>query len=62
MYFSDSRGPWVDRFDFDASNGAVSNRRRFADFTEASGRPDGAACDESGRHWSAGVSAGGSMC
>lgn len=58
MYFSDSRGPWVDRFDFDPAVGALSNRRRFADFTEASGRPDGAACDVGGRYWSAGVSAG----
>lgn len=57
MYFSDSRGPWVDRFDFDPATGAMSNRVRFADFTETSGRPDGAACDVDGRYWSAGVSA-----
>jgi sugar lactone lactonase YvrE len=57
MYFSDSRGPWVDRFDFEPATGAMRNRRRFADFTEASGRPDGAACDLDGRYWSAGVSA-----
>lgn len=58
MFFSDSRGPWVDRFDFDPATGNVSNRRRFADFTERSGRPDGAACDMRGHYWSAGVSAG----
>nr|WP_314257471.1 SMP-30/gluconolactonase/LRE family protein [uncultured Devosia sp.] len=58
MYFSDSRGPWVDRFDFDPATGVLGNRRRLADFTEQSGRPDGAACDSLGNYWSAGVSAG----
>ncbi|SEP63884.1 Sugar lactone lactonase YvrE [Devosia sp. YR412] len=58
LYFSDSRGPWVDRFDFDPATGTIDNRRRFADFTEQSGRPDGAACDSLGHYWSAGVSAG----
>lgn len=58
MYFSDSRGPWVDAFDFDPATATLTNRRRFAEFTEASGRPDGAACDSTGRYWSAGVSAG----
>ncbi|UJW87414.1 SMP-30/gluconolactonase/LRE family protein [Devosia sp. SL43] len=58
MYFSDSRGPWVDRFDFDPATGTMRNRVRFAELSETLGRPDGAACDVRGRYWSAGVSAG----
>ena len=58
MYHSDSRGPWIDRYAFDPATGSAANRTRFADLTEAMGRPDGAACDASGGYWSAGVSAG----
>lgn len=58
MYLSDSRGPWVDVFDFDVATGAMSNRRRLVELSEAEGRPDGAACDMRGFYWSAGVSAG----
>lgn len=58
MYHSDSRGPWIDRYDFDAATGTLSNRSRLADLDEATGRPDGGACDAQGHYWSAGVSAG----
>ena len=58
MYHSDSRGPWVDRYDFDAATGSVSGRTRFVDLNETTGRPDGGACDANGDYWSAGVSAG----
>ena len=59
LYHSDSRGGiWVDCWDFDVSNGAVSNRRRLRDNDEANGRPDGGACDMDGTYWSAGPSAG----
>src|SRR5690606_26859882 len=58
MYHSDSRGPWVDRYDFDPARGAVSGRTRFVDLDEKVGRPDGGACDAEGNYWSAGVSAG----
>jgi sugar lactone lactonase YvrE len=58
MYHSDSRGPWIDRLDFDPATGATSSRTRFVDLDEATGRPDGAACDAEGDYWSAGVSAG----
>jgi sugar lactone lactonase YvrE len=57
MYFSDSRGPWVDSFDFDPGTGATSGRRRFATLSTEAGRPDGAACDADGNYWSAGPSA-----
>ncbi len=58
MYLSDSRGPWIDRCDFDPLTGRMSNRQRIRDLDEASGRPDGGACDLAGYYWSAGVSAG----
>jgi sugar lactone lactonase YvrE len=58
MYHSDSRGPWIDSYDFDSTTGSASKRTRICDLTEAVGRPDGAACDASGDYWSAGVSAG----
>lgn len=55
---SDSQGPWIDAWDFDASSGRIANRRRLATLSEETGRPDGAAFDEAGCYWSAGVSAG----
>lgn len=57
MYHSDSRGPSVDRWDFDPATGAIANRTRFADLTDDIGRPDGGATDADGCYWSAGVSA-----
>ncbi|WP_200946498.1 SMP-30/gluconolactonase/LRE family protein [Devosia sp. Root685] len=58
LYHSDSRGSmWLDCWDFDSTTGAVSNRRRLRDNDEASGRPDGGACDLAGNYWSAGPSA-----
>ena len=41
MFHSDSRGPWIDCWDFDPETGAISGRRRFADLDDATGRPDG---------------------
>jgi sugar lactone lactonase YvrE len=58
MYHSDSRGPWVDIYDFDPATGEASNRRRWRDLDEATGRPDGGACDVEGGYWSGGLSAG----
>lgn len=58
MFHSDSRGPWIDRYDFDPAGGRVSGRTRIATLDDASGRPDGGACDAEGFYWSAGVSAG----
>ncbi|WP_395826990.1 SMP-30/gluconolactonase/LRE family protein [Elstera sp.] len=58
LFHSDSRGIWLDRWDFDAATGAISNRTRIATPDEATGRPDGGACDAEGFYWSCGVSAG----
>ncbi|GLK86935.1 SMP-30/gluconolactonase/LRE family protein [Ancylobacter defluvii] len=58
MFHTDSRGPWIDRWDFDPSNGALSARHRLRELSEAEGRPDGGACDTDGLYWSCGVSAG----
>ncbi len=58
LFHSDSRGPWIDRWQFDQATGEISERRRLAMLDEASGRPDGAAADAEGNYWSAGVSAG----
>lgn len=58
MYHSDTRGPWIDCWDFDAGTGAISNRRRFADVPNAEGRPDGGALDVDGYYWSAGSGMG----
>lgn len=58
MFHSDSRGPWIDCWDFDLDTGAISGRRRFADLDDTIGRPDGGATDSEGCYWSAGVSAG----
>jgi sugar lactone lactonase YvrE len=57
MFHSDTRGPWIDRWDFDPASGATSGRTRIATLTDADGRPDGGACDLAGAYWSAGVSA-----
>jgi len=57
MYHSDSRGGWIDAWDFDATGGAIGNRRRLRNHTPADGAPDGGATDVSGAYWSAGFSA-----
>jgi len=58
MFHTDSRGPWIDRYDFDVTTGSINNRKRIRDLDEETGRPDGGACDAEGTYWSAGVSAG----
>jgi sugar lactone lactonase YvrE len=58
MFFADSRGPWIDRWDFNRWTGEISGRTRLATLDEAIGRPDGGTCDAAGTYWSAGVSAG----
>jgi sugar lactone lactonase YvrE len=57
MFHSDSSGQWLDRWDFDPATGAIRGRTRIAVLDNATGRPDGAACDAEGYYWSAGVSA-----
>jgi sugar lactone lactonase YvrE len=58
MFHSDSRGQVVWTYDYDATTGAVANRRVLARPTEEIGRPDGGATDVDGFYWSAGISAG----
>lgn len=57
MFHSDSRGPWIDRWELDPATGAISNRRRVVTLTNEEGRPDGGACDMDGNYWSSGISA-----
>lgn len=58
LYHSDSRGKFLQAFDYDAASGALSRQRLIRTFQEEDGRPDGAAMDIEGFYWSAGVSAG----
>jgi sugar lactone lactonase YvrE len=58
MYHSDTRGPWIDCWDFDPATGDIANRRRFADVPNEEGRPDGGALDMAGVYWSAGSGMG----
>src|SRR4051812_8110761 len=58
MYHSDSKGPVIWAYDYDPGTGELSDRRVVARPTEEIGRPDGAATDEQGYYWSAGISAG----
>lgn len=57
MFHSDSRGPTIDRWDFDPATGMVGSRYAIRTLSEKLGRPDGGACDVLGGYWSAGISA-----
>jgi sugar lactone lactonase YvrE len=58
MYHADSRGSYINAFDFDVATGNLSNSRALLTLTEQQGLPDGAAVDNKGFYWSAGVTAG----
>jgi sugar lactone lactonase YvrE len=58
MFHSDSRGPWIDRWQFDPATGEIGQRHRIRTLTNEEGRPDGGACDMEGAYWSCGISAG----
>lgn len=58
MFHSDSRGPTIDRWDFDPATGMVGTRTAIRTLNDKLGRPDGGACDVAGGYWSAGISAG----
>jgi sugar lactone lactonase YvrE len=58
MYHSDSKGQVIWAYDYDPDTGTPSGRRVVARPTEKIGRPDGAAIDEQGYYWIAGISAG----
>lgn len=55
LFHSDSSQQLLQSFDFDPHTGALGPARRLKDFTNAEGRPDGAATDMAGFYWSAGV-------
>jgi sugar lactone lactonase YvrE len=57
MYWSNTPEHRIDRFDFDLSTGAITNRRPWVQFDRKvdgqpyGGRPDGAAVDVEGNYW-----------
>ncbi len=51
MYYVDSMTYRIDRFDFDPSTGAVSDRRPFVAIERGAGIPDGLAVDHEGGIW-----------
>lgn len=57
MFHADSRGPTIDRWDFDPTSGIVGSRSAIRTLSEKIGRPDGGACDTAGGYWSAAISA-----
>jgi len=58
MFHSDSSQQFLQSFDFDPATGDIGPARRLTNFTNAEGRPDGAATDLDGFYWSAGVIGG----
>lgn len=58
MYHADTRESSIKAFDFDAVSGALGQSRPLISLTEEQGLPDGAAVDELGFYWSAGVTSG----
>ena len=53
MYFTDSFSCRIDVFDYDATDGAIYNRRHFADVPLGRGICDGSTVDADGCFWSA---------
>ncbi|HEX4883943.1 MAG TPA: SMP-30/gluconolactonase/LRE family protein [Casimicrobiaceae bacterium] len=53
MYCSDTRRGLIEAFTFDATSGALGERRVFADVSALPGGPDGATVDADGYLWSA---------
>lgn len=51
MYFIDSFGGSVDVFDYEASTGAIANRRPLIDVPKSWGTPDGMTLDAEGYLW-----------
>jgi sugar lactone lactonase YvrE len=62
MYHSDTRGYWLDRWDFSAADGAIENRMRIVEFDRSIGLSDGGATDANGLYWSAGIYGGRLNC
>jgi sugar lactone lactonase YvrE len=53
LYMSDTRRFKIWAFDLDPEDGVLSNRRVFADYSNDTGRPDGACVDADGCVWNA---------
>ncbi len=51
MYFSDSHGSKVWKYDFDPSTGEIGGRQTFIDMADTGGVADGATVDEEGCYW-----------
>ena len=51
LYFADTVGRRVYRYDLDRKSGRLSNRRLFLEFTPEQGQPDGMTVDEEGGLW-----------
>jgi sugar lactone lactonase YvrE len=68
MYHADTSTHRIDRYDFDAAAGTVSNRQAFFRFpadksaVDYGGRPDGAAVDSEGNYWCAMFEGGRLLC
>ncbi|AKH99697.1 gluconolactonase [Hoeflea sp. IMCC20628] len=58
LYYSDSWASTIWQCDWNADIGKISSVRIFAEIAKQDGAPDGAAMDQEGCYWSAGVSAG----
>jgi sugar lactone lactonase YvrE len=58
MYHADTRSGCVKAYDFDSRSGVIDAGRTLIELSEAQGLPDGAAVDEAGFYWSAGVTSG----
>lgn len=55
FYFADSRSRAIWAYDYDLETGAATNKRKFCEFGQEDGLPDGATVDAEGCVWSAGV-------
>lgn len=53
MYYVDSHLRRIDAFDYDDTDGAITNRRVVVTIPEGGGSPDGIALDEEGNIWAA---------
>lgn len=58
LYHCDTRAALIWAYDYDIAEGAIANRRVFADFRHRKGRPDGCTTDTEGGLWVAEVEAG----
>jgi sugar lactone lactonase YvrE len=58
VYHSDSRGPWIVRYPYDAASANLGAAQPWVTLQAGWGRPDGAAVDAAGCYWSCGIDAG----